>query len=299
MIQPSPLQQGDKVAIVSPSGAVDEQYVEGASQLLNSWGVQVELSPNALGQYGRFSASDAHRLADLEWALYDDQIKAVFCSRGGYGAVRLLSHLDRERTAQHPKWLIGYSDITLLHAHMFHSGIVSLHAPMARHLAEAAPDEGVTAYLRQTLFGEATPLSLPPHLLNRVGEGEGRVVGGNLSVLYGLRGTPYEPNYKGNILFIEDIAEAPYHIERMVYGLKLGGVLAELSGLVVGHFTRCNEDEGLGYTIYKMIRSLVSEYNYPLCFAFPVGHDPLNYPLLHGHEAVLNVSNQVVELKYK
>ncbi len=299
MIYPPPLHTGDSVAIVSPAGRVAPVVVHKAVQVLREWGLEPEVFPHALDSYGRFAASDDNRLADLKQAILRKDIKAIYCSRGGYGVIRLLEQIDTMWLIQNPKWIIGYSDITLLHTLSYRAGVVSLHAPMLAHLASTGGRGETSEWLRATIFGAEVNYTLPRNDCNRVGVAQGKLIGGNLSLLYGLRGTPYEPNFSGKILFIEDIAEEPYHLERIMYNFHLGGVLANLAGLIVGHFTNCKEDEGIGYTIYEMIAAMVEEYDYPCCFGFPVGHEETNYPLLHGGEATLIVSESGAALQMK
>ncbi len=275
---------------MSPAGRVDCVVVTKAIQVLQEWGLVPVVFPHALGSYGRFAASDEDRLADLTEAIARPDIKAICCTRGGYGAIRLLSQIETTPLINRPKWIVGYSDITLLHALSNRAGVVSLHAPMLGHLAKTGGRGEASEWLRKVLFGGEASYRVSPHVCNREGVAQGKLVGGNLSLLYCLRGTPYEPNYSGKILFIEDIAEEPYHLERIMYNLQLGGILANLSGLIVGHFTNCNEDEGIGYTIYEMIAAMVADYDYPCCFGFPVGHEDANLPLLHGGEATLTVT---------
>lgn len=293
---PPVLSAGDKVAVVSPSGIIDPVFVKNAVDVLNSWGLHTQVMPNVLASCGRYAGSVEQRTADLTQALTDRSVKAVFCSRGGYGAVHLLPFLPDALICSNPKWLIGFSDITLLLAAFLRCGIASLHAPMSRHLSdEGGADESVD-YMRRILFGEVLSRELPVHSLNRFGMGEGRLIGGNLAVFCALRGTKYDYDFRGGILFVEDVGERPYQIERMMYNLKLGGVLAGLNGLVVGRFTGYDEDCSLGKTVYEMIAGMVQEYDYPVCFDFPVGHVKQNYPLIMGGSYCLTIDKDRVVL---
>lgn len=297
MIAPSPLRPGDRVCIISPSSNISEKIVIGQKARLESWGLQVEIAPHALGSYHKFSGTVAQRLADIQQAFDNPEIRAVFCSRGGYGAVHLLEHLDLTAFSRSPKWLVGFSDITALHNLLQRNGFQSLHAPMGRHLAEEAADQPQTVELRDTLFGNPhTVTQKEGHKLNLSGTAEGILRGGNLSVFYGLRGTPYDIPAPGTILVIEDVGERPYHIERMMYNLKLGGLLPRLSGLIVGQFTEYVEDNAIGCTVYEMIHEMVRPYGYPVCFNFPVGHVPCNTPLILGASYKLTVKKGHVEL---
>lgn len=288
LIFPPYLQEGDRIIILSPSGKIDKAFLKGACERLESWGLEVVLAKHAGGADGRYAGTIKQRLGDLQAALDDERAKAILCSRGGYGAVHLVDKLDLTKFRRHPKWLIGFSDITVFHNLLQANGFVSLHAPMARHLTVEPADDFCTQTLRKILGGcfasEASPLAYtcPSHPLNHPGKGEGILRGGNLAVFYGLRGTPYDIPAEGTILFIEDVGERPHAIERMLYNLKLGGVLAKLSGLVIGQFTEYEEDHSLGKDLYGAMADLLREYHYPVCFNFPVGHVSRNLPLLSG-----------------
>lgn len=288
---PPPLRSGDKIMIVSPAGKVDSGFVSGAEKRLKGWGFAPVRGKHCTGEYGRFSGTLNERLDDLSAALSDPSVKAVLCSRGGYGAVQLLDRLDLGKLMPEPKWLIGYSDITLLHACFGAAGVASLHGPMCRHLCEAGENDVASARLKDILSGVFPEYRLPVHPFNRCGDASGRLAGGNLSVLQGLRGTRFDFDPAGTILFLEDIGEAPYRIERMLYNLKLSGVFSELVGLIVGQFTNYDEDLSLGHTIYEMIAGMVGGYDYPVCFDFPVGHVTANYPLIQGAGTRLSVTD--------
>lgn len=289
MIRPPYLKEGDKVAIVSPSGAVAPELVDGAAEVLVSWGLVPVLGASAKGKRGRFAGTDEERLSDLQWAMDDPSIRAILCGRGGYGAVRIVDQLNFKGFEASPKWLIGFSDITILHAAISHHGIQSLHGAMAKALAHTAGNWDAVSALRRTLFGAPTDFTLTPCSLNRAGEATGELVGGNLSVMYGLRGTPFDIQPKGKILFIEDISERPYHIDRMMHSLKLGGILSSISGLLVGAFSDIDEDASFGQTVKEIIASAVAEYDYPVAFNFPLGHETTNMPVIHGADVSLKV----------
>lgn len=295
-IYPPNLNSGDKAIIISPSGNIDLQYINGACQVLQSWGLVVEIATHAEGQYGRFGGTVDQRIADLQQAMDDPDVRLIFCSRGGYGIVHLLDKLNFERIKKYPKWIVGYSDITALHLALLQDGIVSLHAPMARHLTEDSLDIA-SSYLKDSLFINMPEYSLDSHSLNREGLVRGKLFGGNLAVLSGLIGTPYMVVPENGILFIEDIGEAPYKIDRMMWQLKLSGILSRISALIIGQFTDCQEDPLMGSTIYESIRDIVKDYNYPLVFNFPVGHVKENYSLLHGAVVELEVSENNVKMK--
>ena len=293
LIFPPLVEEGDEVIILSPSSKIDKRFVQGAKKRLQSWGLRVQRAPHVLSSHGTYAGSIEQRLKDLQSALDDERAKIIFCSRGGYGAVHLVGKLDFTRFREHPKWLIGFSDITALHNVLQHEGYVSLHAPMARHLTVEPADDPATQALHDLLFGlPVASYSAAPHKLNRKGNSGGTLRGGNLAVFYGLRGTPWDIPAPGTILFIEDVGERPHSVERMLYNLKLGGVLEQLSGLIVGQFTEYEERKQLGKELYGAIADLVKEYDYPVCFDFPVGHVTHNMPLLNGAEAELTVGRQ-------
>ena len=293
------LHEGDKIAIISPSSKIDKSFLKGARKRVESWGLEVVMGRHAGSSSGTFAGTQKQRLEDLQEAMDDPEIKAILCSRGGYGAVHLVGKTDFARFRAHPKWLIGFSDITALHNVMQESGFASLHAPMARHLTVEPADDPCTAHLRDILFGKLPDYTHRKHRLNRPGTARGILRGGNMAVFYGLRGTPYDIPPEGSILFIEDVNERPHAVERMMYNLKLGGVLERLSGLIVGQFTEYEENRSLGKDLYGALRDLVEEYDYPVCFNFPVGHVPCNLPLINGAAVEFTVNdNKSVELRF-
>ena len=298
LIIPPYLKEGDEVIIISPSSKIDKSLLKGAQKRMESWGLKVKISRNAGSSSGKYAGTDKQRLKDLQEAMNNPKVKAILCSRGGYGAVHLIDKLDFTAFKQSPKWLIGFSDITAIHNTIQLNGVASLHAPMARHLTVEPEDDPCTLYLKNILFGELPQYSCPKHKLNHKGVATGVLRGGNMAVFDGLRGTPFDIPAEGTILFIEDVGERPHAIERMVYNLKLGGVLEKLSGLIIGQFTEYNEDLSLGKDVYGAIADLVKEYDYPVCFNFPVGHVVNNLPLISGSAVELSVGAKEVELKF-
>ncbi|MDR1003538.1 MAG: LD-carboxypeptidase [Prevotellaceae bacterium] len=299
LLFPPYIKKGDRAVIVSPSGKIDAGFLKGARQRLRHWGLQVHTATHAGGSYGWYAGTVKQRLQDLQAVLDDDRTALIFCSRGGYGAVHLIDRLDFTRFGEHPKWLVGFSDITALHNRLQHEGFASLHAPMARHLAIEAPDDPATCLMREVLFGETAPCyTLPTHKLNRQGTATGILRGGNLAVLCGLRGTPYDIPPQGTILFVEDVGERPHSVERMFYNLKLGGVLEQLSGLIIGQFTEYEENLSLGKELYAALAELLKGYAYPVCFNFPVGHVTQNLPLINGARVTLEVEKKESRIKH-
>ena len=304
LIFPPYLQEGDRIIVLSPSSKIDKSFLKGVNKRLKSWGLEVVFAKHAGSSHGTYAGSIRQRLEDLQEAMDDEKAKAILCSRGGYGAVHLVGKLDFNKFREHPKWLIGFSDITALHNVFQQNGFASLHAPMARHLSVEPEDDFCTQALKDILFGDALKgeetfsYVCTANKLNHKGKGEGILRGGNLSVFYGLRGTPYDIPAEGTILFIEDVGERPHAVERMMYNLKLGGVLEKLSGLIIGQFTEYEENKSLGKDLYGALADLVQEYDYPICFDFPVGHVTMNVPLINGAEVTLEVGKKEVKLSF-
>lgn len=293
---PSSLQYSDQIRIVSPSGTIDQSFIDGAKKVLTNWGLTVTEGEFARSAYGRFGGTKEQRIADLQAALDDPNVKAILCSRGGYGVAQIIDKLDFTAFSACPKWLIGFSDITILHNAITNLGIASIHGIMAKHLAELSPESEQIQQLKAILVGEHPAYNIPAHPQNRCGKATAKLIGGNLSVLMGLRGSQFDLPFKNNILFIEDISEKPYHIDRMMQNLRFSGVLQQLSGLVVGQFSDCDEDPLMKQTITEIIYSAVAEYTFPVCFDFPAGHVDYNLPLVLGTEVSLNVTVENVQL---
>ena len=293
----NPLQPNDLVRIVSPSGVIDPSFIEGAAKVLSSWGLRVQEGSYCREKYGRFAGTEAQRIADLQQALDDPDTKAILCSRGGYGLTQIVDKLDFKTFCSHSKWLIGFSDITVLHNAITNLGFPSVHAIMAKHLTELNADSEAVAGLKNLLFGNLPEYTIPAHPQNRSGKATGKLIGGNLSVIYGLRGTPFDLPYEGNILFIEDIAEKPYHIDRMLQNLRLGGVFQKISGLVVGQFSDCDEDSLMLKSIEEIISGAIAGINIPVVFNFPAGHVDDNRSLMLGAETTLTVNSDGAILK--
>ena len=283
------------------------------------------ISPHAYGECGRFSGTDEERLADINNALQDPSVDAILCARGGYGLQRIIDKIDLSTldsplstldsplsTIDSPlSTIIGFSDITALHQlYALHHTPYTIHGLMCKHIATLPEDSEALQLFFRALAREPLEYILPPHPLNRSGEAQGTLIGGNLSVLYGLQGTPYDLNHvidahpEGVILFIEDIGERHYHIDRMMNNLRMAGVLSRIKGLVVGQFTDCEPDPGMPLstfnlqpsTVYATIREAVEAYSYPILFDFPAGHVEDNRPLYLNHPATLITTGQSASL---
>lgn len=295
---PPSLQENDKVLIISPSGKIDKRLLKGIKERLTSWGLQPLQGKHAAAKSGSFAGTIKQRLADLQYGLDRSDIKAIFCSRGGYGAIQLLEKLNLSLFRKNPKWLVGYSDITALHSLLQKEGFASLHAPMARHFTFEPKDDLAITFIKQILTGENMHYIIKGHKYNNKGRIQGVLRGGNLAVLQGLRNTPYEYDSKGTILYVEDVNETPNEVQRMFYNLKYSGVLDKLSGLILGQFTETFNNKNITEEVYKSIYPLLKSYKYPMLFNFPIGHVPKNYPLINGSLAELIVNRSTAELKF-
>lgn len=272
--------------------------MDDAVALLQSWGLEVVLGKTVTASYHQFAGDDALRAQDLQHYVNDDSIKAIFAARGGYGTVRIIDQVDFSRLITHPKWIIGFSDITVLHAHLFTNyGLQTIHGQMPINIPDATVPSLET--LRKALLGQELTYEITPHPLNRTGHAEGVLIGGNLAILLSLSGSVSDYNYDGKILFIEDVGEYLYSIDRMLYTLKRAGKLKNLAGLIVGGFTDLKDNDiPFGQTAQEIIRAIVEEYDYPVCFDFPAGHVRDNWALVMGRKVklLLQSSNSLVSL---
>jgi muramoyltetrapeptide carboxypeptidase len=291
-IRPPFLKAGDTVGIVAPARKISEQELMPSIKVLQGWGLNVKLGKHIYATHHQFAGADDIRRTDLQVMLDDNEVKAIFSARGGYGALRIIDDIDLTIFKKHPKWIVGYSDVTVLHNHIHtHTGIETLHATMP---IDFEKDAESLELLRKALFGELLSYNDKGNKLNRNGETEGVLVGGNLSLLYALASTPSDIDTAGKILFLEDLDEYLYHIDRMIMQLKRSGKLAKLKGLIVGSFSEMKDNTvPFGKTAEEIIADAVKEYNYPVCFVFPAGHGQKNYPLFLGGKAKLSVGDTV------
>jgi muramoyltetrapeptide carboxypeptidase len=294
MTTPPFLQTGDKVAIVSPARSITFEEVYPAMRILQRWGLEVVLGTHVFSKSDQFAGTDDQRVHDFQHALDDDSIRAILCSRGGYGTVRIIDKIDFRRYMAKPKWIIGYSDITVLHAHIHrHFAVETLHAVMPVNMKEDAATESLES-MRNVLFGSRISYTLPLAPLNRPGEGEGMLVGGNLSVLYSLMGSTSMPDTAGKILFLEDVDEYLYHIDRMMTAMKRAGKLDKLRGLIVGGMDRMNDNQvPFGRSAYEIISEAAEGQSFPVCFGFPAGHGVKNLALIMGRMVRFKVGQKV------
>jgi len=283
-IIPPYLKPGDTIGITCPAGYMCRPDIQPAMDLLQSWGYRVRVGNTIDAQDYTFAGSDDQRAADLQDMLDDDGINAILFGRGGYGTVRIIDRINFNRFYLKPKWLVGYSDITVLHSHIqTQMHIPTLHAEMCIDLLYGTLDQSALS-LQRALTGEKLSYQFAPHPLNRIGQSIGLLVGGNLSLLVSVTGSASELGTYGKILFIEDVDEYLYNIDRMMYTLARAAKLDHLSGLVVGGFTRTKEDETIpfGQTPEEIIADKLKSSGYPVCFGFPAGHQPDNYALKLG-----------------
>jgi len=294
MITPAFLKPGDKVGIVATARKISREEVEPAIHEMESWGLVVELGTHLFETEDQFAGNDDLRANDLQQMLDNQGIRAIICARGGYGTVRIIDRLDFSVFEKNPKWIVGYSDITVLHSHINKQlEIETLHATMPVNFpADGKTSESVEA-LKKCLFGEVPDYRIATGELSRKGYARGSVVGGNLSILYSLSGSPSDIETEGKILFIEDLDEYLYHIDRMMMNLKRSGKLEHLAGLVVGGMTQMRDNTvPFGKTAEQIVSDAVKEYKYPVLFGFPAGHQDKNLPLIFGREAILDVTEQ-------
>lgn len=293
MICPPYLKKGDEVAIVAPAGKVAEENIFPAIQLLEGWGLSVSVGGNTFRSYHNFSATDEQRASDLQTMLDNKNIKAIFCARGGYGTIRIIDALDFSNFKKNPKWIIGYSDITVLHSHIHATcGVQTIHATMPINFLK---NEEATNLLKKAVFGESISYTILPNSLNKTGNTEGVIVGGNLSLLYALTGSKSEINTTEKILFIEDVGEYLYHLDRMIFALKRAGKLKDLSALVVGGMTDMRDSEiSFGKSVEEIILDAVKEYHFPVLFDFPAGHVDRNLPIIFGKKLKISDVGKVV-----
>ena len=301
MKRPPFLKLKDKAVIVSPSGNVSPAYVNKTIDILQEWGLVASISENALQQTGRFSGFIEQRLSDLQRAIDDPKVKLIFCSRGGYGAVHLLDRLDFTAMKTNPKWIVGYSDITALHTALQSEGIMSIHGPMAKHFSKEGGANLSVLYTKAAVSGKDLNYTIPVEypFLNRLGKATGTLFGGNLSVYTSLLGSKYLKIPRNGILFIEDIGEEPYRVDRMIYQLKIAGVFDKIKGLIVGQFTEYEEDNKMYGTLYDSILYAVQEFDFPVCFGFPIGHTRINLPIVMGGRATLTIKKDTILLKQR
>jgi len=292
---PPSLKKGDTIGIIAPAGFMAFEKMQTCIEILNDWGYHVKLGDTAFSHsHTYFSGTDEQRLNDFQQMLDDPNINAIFCARGGYGVSRIIDKINFKKFKGQPKWIIGFSDITVLHAHIYtNHKIATLHAPMAAAFNDGEHNNPYVLSLQSALAGEKAQYECEGHVLNHPGETKGRLVGGNLTLLAHLIGTPSDIELKNKILFVEDVGEYLYNIDRMFLQLKRSGKLNKLKGLIIGGFTDCKDTERpFGKAVYEIIHEHVKDFRYPICFGFPVSHEKENYALKVGAIYTLNVRKE-------
>ncbi|MBD1385245.1 LD-carboxypeptidase [Mucilaginibacter rigui] len=292
------LKKGDKIAITCPAKKLPIPMTD-AVNLLTSWGLEVVLGDTVNASYNQFAGDDAFRAADLQRFIEDDSIKAIICARGGYGCIRMVDLVDFSYLKTNPKWLVGFSDITLLHSHVIANyNLPCIHGQMPLNIPDASKYSLET--LKTALFGEKLAYQLKSNPLNRMGESAGILIGGNLSLLLAISGSVSDMAYEGKILFIEDVGEYLYAVDRMLRALKRAGKLKNIAGLIVGGFTDLKDNDiPFGQTLPQIVMDVVAEYDYPVCFDFPAGHIPNNCSLVLGKTINLSVISDSVNINYE
>jgi muramoyltetrapeptide carboxypeptidase len=290
LLRPPYLHAGDTIAIVATARKINADVLATAIQRFESWGLQVHLGKTIGAEHHQFAGSDELRMQDMQAAIDDPNVRCIMVARGGYGTVRMMDGLDWTGLLQHPKWIAGFSDVTYLHVHLNQTlGVQALHCAMPATFPTSS--EAAIESIRQQLFGERQPVAIPPHSLNRYGTTKGVLIGGNLSILYSITGTRSGFNTDGKILFIEDLDEQLYHIDRMMMNLKRSGKLHALAGLVVGGMSDMKDNAvPFGMDAYEIILDHVREYDYPLCMGYPAGHILDNTALVLGAVTKLEVT---------
>ena len=295
MIIPEKLKVGDKIGVISTARKITIEELSPAIKTLESWGLKVVLGVNLFQEDDQFSGTVEQRTADLQSMIDDNSIKAILCARGGYGTVQIIDSIDFTNLKKNSKWIVGYSDVTVLHSHLNNLGIASLHATMPINFKSNTKES--LSSLKNSLFGNLNSIECKAHPLNKFGKIEGEIVGGNLSILYSLLGSHSDIDTAGKILFIEDLDEYLYHIDRMMMNLKRNGMLGKLKGLIVGGMSDMNDNSiPFGKTAEQIILEYTKNYDFPICFGFPAGHLSDNRCVRLGINSVLEINKNGVSL---
>jgi muramoyltetrapeptide carboxypeptidase len=299
MITPTYLKPGDKIGIVAPARSIDKDEIQFAIELFQNQGFEVELGKNIFGKNHQYSGTDKARAEDIQYMFDNPSINAIVCARGGYGSIRTIKNLSFDNFIKHPKWFIGYSDVTVFHSIINNLGVETLHAPMPFTYNKTEFDQECINDTIAVLKGNQVSYPFPNHPLNSQGKAKGRLVGGNMSVLYSLRGTSADLKTHGKILFLEDIDEYLYHIDRMMMNFSLGGILSHLRAIIVGEMTDMKDNNTpFGKNAFEIIAEHAKDSCIPVCYGFPAGHGKVNKPLILGREVVLEIG-QTCSLNFK
>ncbi|MGB2128370.1 MAG: S66 peptidase family protein [Flavicella sp.] len=302
MKTPAFLKKGDRIAIVAPAGIIKNPVsVHEAKKVAESWGLHVTITPNVFEKNNHFAGTDQQRIEDFQWALDASDIKAIWCARGGYGSIRVIDALNFDSFKKNPKWIVGYSDITVFHNYLQTENYASIHGcmPVNMEFPVTQRTESFTS-LKKALFGNLKTYSVKGSKHNRIGQAEGILVGGNLSLLASMSGSKIELDTEGKILFIEEIGEYKYHIDRLLRTLKRNGSFEKCNGIIVGGMSKLKHNNpSFGKEIETVILEAIGEHAYPVLFNFPAGHDPINKALYFGKKIQLQVTkgNGVIHFK--
>lgn len=288
MLIPEPLQPGDGVALLSTARAVSRKEMAPAQQVLRQWGYVPLEAPQLYQRRHQLAGTPRQRGEDFQWALENPQVKAILCARGGYGSVQMLDYFDHQLITQNPKWLIGFSDVTVLHNLFFQQGLASIHGPMALNWANTPPE--ALTMLRQALCGQPPVITAPAHPLQISGKAQGLLTGGNLSMIYSQCGSPTALHTEGALLFLEDLDEYLYHIDRMMYNLLRNGYLQQLAGVLIGSLSDMNDnDPPFGEEAEEILHRHLAPLGIPVAMGLPAGHLREHYPLIMGGTAQMSV----------
>jgi len=299
MVQPPFLQPGDAIGIVAPANQLSISSIKKAATIIESWGLEVLLGKSVYDKHHQFAGPDQARLLDLQSMMDDLRVKAIFCARGGYGTSRILDELDFSKFRTNPKWLIGFSDITALLCQLYRLGIKSVHGTMPILFEKKGYEEANTS-LKNLLFGGRCKLLVPAHSLNRIGESSGLVVGGNLTILTHLLGTRSEIDTTNTLLFLEEVGEYLYNLDRMMVQLKRAGKLKDLAGMVIGSISKSKDNDiPFGQSPYEIVLGHLKEYAYPVAFDFPIGHTEHNIAIPIGSMGRLKVDESEAVLHFE
>ena len=299
LIQPEHLKSGDTISILAPSGVLNnfDNKITKAINIFKSWGLNVVLGNHIYDKNGHFAGTDKNREKDFQKALDNKNIKAIWCARGGYGAVRIIDKLNFDNYLKNPKWIIGFSDITVIHNKLNFLNSESIHAMMITGFEDIGQNKDSLSKLKNVLFGDSLSYSIASNKNNKTGKSEGIIVGGNLTLIQSTIGSKTELKMKDKILFIEEIGEYAYHIDRMLYSLKRAGYFENCKGLIVGQISDVKKNTtDFGRSINELILDVLDEYNFPILFDFPAGHEKTNFPIILGRKVILDVSKSESEV---
>ena len=300
MISPDILKKGDTISLAAPGRFITETEINDFTGLANSWGLKMNLPAGLFARHHQFAGDDSTRRKCLQQVMDDTEIKAIFCARGGYGSLRILERIKMKKYARFPKWIIGFSDITAIHAYLNNQGFETVHALMPFSYRSSDKDSALSsASLHEVLFTAPPDYQFAGHPMNTIGTAEGELIGGNLSVIYSLQATPWQFNPQNRILFVEDVDEYLYHIDRMMTNLRLSGFLSQLKGIVVGYMSEMHDNKiPFGSDACRIIAAAVKTFGYPVCFGFPAGHKDPNNALILGRKVRLEAGKKLCRLQF-